>query len=320
MEAPAISIVILSCNRREELEPSLRQILPGAREQGWETIVVDNASTDGTREMLASLAATWPELRLVLNETNRGASGGRNDGFALARGRYVLSLDDDGRMTNEEIARLPGIFESLPQTGILTFPVRQPNGHYEVHHGPAVKDVANYHGAGPAFRKEVFDRVGVLDEVCTYGAEELDISIRAHAIGLATTFIPSITVEHHKLLHQGQRRAQRRSDLVRFYARVLFKHFPFSMAACFTWRYLLRFALPDLAHGRLLLVMRLCAGAWQGGRGGRKVHAPIPARSVAFYRDPTLRPDIGNTPLPVRFRELRASKLKQARAVAAGAA
>src|SRR3954451_4958369 len=90
---PKVSLVFLVFNRREELRTSLREML---RESDYprdrvEAIVVDNASEDGSADMLAS---EFPDVRLVRRDENCGVSG-FNDGFALARGDYVLALDDD---------------------------------------------------------------------------------------------------------------------------------------------------------------------------------------------------------------------------------
>jgi GT2 family glycosyltransferase len=90
---PTVTVVFLAFNRREELRTSLQKTLgelhyPGDR---LDLIVVDNASEDGTSEMLR---ADFPQVRLITREVNVGVSGW-NDGFALASGDWVLALDDD---------------------------------------------------------------------------------------------------------------------------------------------------------------------------------------------------------------------------------
>jgi GT2 family glycosyltransferase len=89
---PSVSIVFLVYNRREELRESLRRMLSDSdydRER-VDVIVVDNASTDESRAMVAD---DFPEVQLIAEE-NVGVSGW-NDGFSAARRDYVLALDDD---------------------------------------------------------------------------------------------------------------------------------------------------------------------------------------------------------------------------------
>src|ERR671932_631933 len=86
--APAVTIVFLVHNRREELRTSLRQMLA---EPDVEVIVVDNASQDGSAQMVRE---EFPEARVIERADNIGVAGW-NDGFAVARGDWVLALDDD---------------------------------------------------------------------------------------------------------------------------------------------------------------------------------------------------------------------------------
>jgi GT2 family glycosyltransferase len=86
-------VVFLAYNRRDALRESVTRMLhqSGYPRERLEVIVVDNASTDGTAGMLAEEAL---DVRLVTNAENLGAPGW-NAGFAVARGDYILILDDD---------------------------------------------------------------------------------------------------------------------------------------------------------------------------------------------------------------------------------
>jgi glycosyltransferase involved in cell wall biosynthesis len=90
---PVVSVVFLAYNRCDALLVSLREMLdPGAYPQDrLEVIVVDNASSDGTAETVAD---AFPQVRVIRNAHNDGAPAW-NHGFAVARGDYVLILDDD---------------------------------------------------------------------------------------------------------------------------------------------------------------------------------------------------------------------------------
>ena len=89
---PRVSVVISSYNRRRLLAAALRSALR-QREVNLEVIVVDNGSTDGTRDDLASYRDA--RLRIIRNEVSLGSVGGRNTGLAAARGEWVGFLDDD---------------------------------------------------------------------------------------------------------------------------------------------------------------------------------------------------------------------------------
>jgi len=87
---PDISIIIVSWNVRERLRACLRSLpQPGG---GVETIVVDAASADGTREMVR---AEFPSVLLIARADNVGYSRGNNLGLAQARGRYAFILNPD---------------------------------------------------------------------------------------------------------------------------------------------------------------------------------------------------------------------------------
>jgi hypothetical protein len=86
-----VSIIIPTRNRRD----LLRQALRSARAQTWpdiELMLVDEASSDGTGDMLA---AEFPDVRLVRHDVPRGPGGARNSGLAATDSNWVLFLDDD---------------------------------------------------------------------------------------------------------------------------------------------------------------------------------------------------------------------------------
>lgn len=89
---PRVSVVISSYNRRQMLRKALRSAL-AQREVDLEVIVVDNGSTDGTEQDLATCRD--PRLRVIRNPVSLGSVGGRNTGLVAADGEWVGFLDDD---------------------------------------------------------------------------------------------------------------------------------------------------------------------------------------------------------------------------------
>jgi len=87
-----VSIVIVNWNAVDYLRGCLRSIAEQTRACTYEVIVADNASTDGSQELLRS---EFPAVRAILNDANHGFAGGNNQGIAVARGRYVLLLNPD---------------------------------------------------------------------------------------------------------------------------------------------------------------------------------------------------------------------------------
>ncbi|MGD8279436.1 MAG: glycosyltransferase family 2 protein, partial [Gemmatimonadota bacterium] len=102
--APLLSVGLPVWNGLPYLEETLRSIL-NSEFQDYEIIVCDNASTDGTPELLAEYAAREPRIRFVRNETNIGAARNYNLTFELARGRYFRWMASDDLHSPGAIAR-----------------------------------------------------------------------------------------------------------------------------------------------------------------------------------------------------------------------
>ncbi|CDM65088.1 glycosyltransferase family 2 protein [Pyrinomonas methylaliphatogenes] len=111
-----ISIIIVNWNTKDYLRRCLASIYRNLPSCKCEIIVVDNASSDGSVEMVRSL---FPEVKLIVSETNLGFARGNNIGFQNARGEFVFVLNPDTIV-------LPGCLESLfqfmranPEAGVI---------------------------------------------------------------------------------------------------------------------------------------------------------------------------------------------------------
>ena len=87
-----VSVVIVSFNTREPLRECIQTLERETSEATYETIVVDNASADGSADMVEK---EFPGVQLVRSATNLGFAAANNRGFGLARGRYVSQLNSD---------------------------------------------------------------------------------------------------------------------------------------------------------------------------------------------------------------------------------
>ncbi|MBI2304980.1 MAG: glycosyltransferase family 2 protein [Chloroflexi bacterium] len=114
-----LSIIIVSWNVKDYLSGCLISLgrANGLRlGQDMEVIVVDNASTDGTPELVTR---AFPRVRLVCNTLNRGFAAANNQGIAMASGRYLLLLNPDTEVVADALVTMEDYFDGNPDVGVL---------------------------------------------------------------------------------------------------------------------------------------------------------------------------------------------------------
>ncbi|HXE81560.1 MAG TPA: glycosyltransferase [Vicinamibacterales bacterium] len=111
---PAISVVISTHNRAALLPEVVEALFAQRDAPPFEVILVDNASTDGTRDLVETLSAEHPELRAA-HEPRPGVSHGRNLGIALARAPIVAFTDDDVRVSPDWLATIDRCLKEHPE-------------------------------------------------------------------------------------------------------------------------------------------------------------------------------------------------------------
>jgi GT2 family glycosyltransferase len=110
-----VSVIIVNWNGRHHLAPCLES-LAGQVFRDFETIVVDNGSTDGS---LALLGTDYPWVRVVFLPENRGFASANNAGFAVAQGEYVVTLNNDTVAKASWLTELVAAADGAPDAGMV---------------------------------------------------------------------------------------------------------------------------------------------------------------------------------------------------------
>ncbi|HEV3078831.1 MAG TPA: glycosyltransferase family 2 protein, partial [Gemmataceae bacterium] len=120
-----ISVCIANWNCRDLLRACLESL--HARPQGvrLETIVVDNASSDGAADMVAE---SFPQVTLIRNRANAGFSRANNQAAQRARGRFLLFLNNDTEVPAGALEQLVAYAERHPEAGIIGPRLRDADG------------------------------------------------------------------------------------------------------------------------------------------------------------------------------------------------
>lgn len=223
-----LTLVIVSWNVCELLRRCLQSIL--ATEGDVEIVVVDNASTDGSPEMVQE---AFPQVRLIANEENRGFTAANNQGLALAQGRALMLLNPDTEVVEDALATMVEYLDAHPKVGALGPRLLFPDGRqqpsrrrfptfatalvestviqewwadnrilrrYYMADTPddAIQPVDWVVGACLLVRREAYEQVGGLDEGFFMYSEELDWCKRIKDAGWEVVYLPTATVLHHE--------------------------------------------------------------------------------------------------------------------------
>ena len=222
-----ISIVIVNWNTRDELRTCLQAIAPESAVPS-EIILVDNASSDGSVEMVR---ADFPRVKLIENSANLGFAKAANQGIAASRGRYVLSLNPDTEAKPGAISALVRFGDDNPKIGIFGPRILNLDGsvYYSCRRFPTLaagffrntilgkffprntylmdylmagwdhtetKDVDWVSGAALVMRRELLDDIGALDERFYMYCEDVDIAYRAKQKGWRVAYFPGAVIVH----------------------------------------------------------------------------------------------------------------------------
>lgn len=187
---PLVSIVILTYNRIDVLIEVINK-LNTLTYKNKELILVNNNSTDNTKEKIEEL---FPEILLINLDSNIGISA-LNYGLKLAKGKYILQLDDDSYPEADLIEKAITEFENNNNLGYIAFKVI--NLRYnlcETNEFPEFPKLFN--GCGVMFNAEVFNKSGYYNNNIFIYYNEIDLAIRMIDKGYKTLYKQDLIVYH----------------------------------------------------------------------------------------------------------------------------
>jgi N-acetylglucosaminyl-diphospho-decaprenol L-rhamnosyltransferase len=253
-----LSVVVVSYNTRELLRGCLESVLadvdPGLEH---EIFVVDNGSADGSAAMIRD---GFPQAHLLANAQNRGFAAGNNQAIEESSGQYVLLLNPDTSVRRGALASLMAVLQECSDAGVVGPKLLFPDGAFQhsaftfptlamifldffpVHHRlldsringryprrlyERAEPFAIDHPLGAALmvRRQVIDRVGLLDERFFMYCEEIDWCLRIKEAGWQILCDPRAEIVHYVGQSTGQFRDEMYVELHRSRYRLFQKHY-----------------------------------------------------------------------------------------------
>jgi GT2 family glycosyltransferase len=202
---PAASVVFATRNRRDELRRALASTV--AQSVELEIIVLDDASSDGTAEMVA---AEFPAVRLHRSDEPRGSIVHRNLGAELATAPVFLPIDDDTEFSSADVVAQTLREFDHPRVGAVAIPlVDVPRGNAVLQRAPEGDRVYAAHayvGAAVALRRDLFLRLGGYRAQLVHQGEEPEYAIRLLDAGYVTRLGRADPIYHYESPRRDVRR------------------------------------------------------------------------------------------------------------------
>lgn len=212
-EQQLVTAIIVNWNGARLLE----QCVPSLMAQDYprlEVVVVDNGSTDDSREVAERFDASWLPLG-----ANRGLAGGMHEGALAAEGTYLLFLNNDMRFERDFVSELVGGLESHPEAFAVDAKQTDWDGNKIVHEriylerdrsasaqipgwtflqesASAISPCAYASAANILVRAEDYREIGGWDARLPLAFEDVDLALRAWARGRSTLYVPT-AIAHH---------------------------------------------------------------------------------------------------------------------------
>jgi GT2 family glycosyltransferase len=225
-----LSIVVVNYNVKNLLEKCLDSIFKYEKDIEFEVIVVDNNSKDGSQEMLKR---DFPQEKLIENKRNVGFSRACNQGIKQSQGRYILLLNPDTELTPGGFKKMIDFMDSKPEIGICGPKMMDQKGNiqFSCRSFPSyltaisssqsilnrifpenflsqkyllkewdhsqIREVDWVSGSCFLTKREMFEKIGLLDERFYMYVEDVDLCYRAKKSGFSVFYFPQVLVIHH---------------------------------------------------------------------------------------------------------------------------
>jgi len=219
-----LSIISLTWNSKNLIPECLNSLL-GQIPSDTEIIVIDNGSTDGSKELIRK---RYPDIFLIENAENRGVGPARNQGLRIARAEHILVLDIDTIVQPGAIQALIQGMENHPEVGLSGAKLISPNGElqYTCRDFPTIwsklfrqlpqvfqdrfladEELYNWDHSTPCYvgyvigacqviRRKAMEEVGFYDERIFYGPEDVDYCLRMWQSGWRVLYNPEAVIVH----------------------------------------------------------------------------------------------------------------------------
>ncbi len=262
-----LSVIIVNYNVEHFLEQCLISVKSAMKNVDGEVFVVDNNSIDGSVKMVRE---KFPEVKLIANKENVGFSRANNQAIKKAKGEYILLLNPDTVVEDDTFTKVVRFMDEHPDAGALGVKMVDGSGNFlpESKRGlptpeaafykmfgisklfPRSKRFAKYHlgyldenethevevlaGAFMLIRKEVLDKIGLLDESFFMYGEDIDLSYRIIKAGYKNYYFPETRIIHYK--GESTKKSSVNYVIVFYKAMVIFarKHYTQKNAKLFT--------------------------------------------------------------------------------------
>jgi len=225
-----LSVVVVSFNGRDYLRRCLSSVLEHTKGASCELIVVDNASWDGSAQMVET---EFPQVALIRLPVNVGFAAGCNRGMERAAGEFMLLLNPDTELVEDAFSSMVAYCRQNPSVGILGPKLLNSDGSLQLscRRFPShltslfnrqsvltrlfprnpfsrrylmtdwahdrISPVDWLSGACAMLRREMVERIGGMDEGYFMYIEDVDLCYRAHQAGYEVVYFPQVAVTHH---------------------------------------------------------------------------------------------------------------------------
>ena len=204
--AADVSVVVVSYNTADLIGACLKSV-DASRNCRTETIVIDNASSDGSAVLIGS---EFPRVRLIVNEENRGFGAACNQALPLCSGRYVLFLNPDAALQPDALSRAVSDMDRNGTVGLAGLKMVNPDGTLQ----PSVSyrypgqrycrdelqdlpgRIACVLGAAMLARAEILRSLGGFDEDFFLYGEDQDLCLRIRRKGHEIGYVKEAVAVH----------------------------------------------------------------------------------------------------------------------------